>query len=1053
MQKEQSRLIYSPSDLTKFMESPFASWMDRLYKEHPDRVTPDEDSAEMKLVAEAGNKHEHVVLGNGMVESFRVEDFCHYYRQLKAGFLELMKHFDADQPPPAPDPRADHGRWQSYADKILTDCDHLAQVAGINVSQIKKLSAAGITTVATLAKAGGKPVPKLAAAVLNRLVEQADLQVQTREQCAKAKVGDLIRPVFKVLKPDQDSPRRGLELLPPHSPLDVYFDMEGFPLVEGGLEYLFGALTHDNGKPTFQDWWAHDRAEEKSAFEGFIDWAHARWKQDPAMHIYHYASYEVSAMKRLRLMERHGTREQEVDDLLRHGVFVDLYQLVRQGLRVGAPNYSLKSIELLYRDKRAGDVKTAGQSMIYYANWMASGQPRDWRQSGLLRMIRDYNEDDCLSTLQLVQWLRGLQAQRDIKFQPPAQAKPDEKKRSDKAIEAERRLKELIAAAAAKVSGQPANSEQVRITELLVHLTQFHRREAKPAWWRLFDWRDKDSDEAQDDLNSLENLALNGEQPVQVKQSLVYTYLFDPAQDTKICAGDRVVLAELTLPEAEVSEIDGGQGILKLKISKQQLNARLGGIMPRSTAIFLHKLVSPAPIDSSIWEVANAWVKAGVLPAALRRFLLRLPPELPGMNTSDSLVLSGETAADAAVRVVASMQNSALCIQGPPGTGKTTTAARMIARLLQSGKRVGVTSNSHKAIQNLLRKTNAMLSGGLKGVCAPKGGEDAQADNAALKKDCPGLVLARNSEEAAQIYTAGLIAGTAWLFAREDMKERLDYLFVDEAGQVSLANLAGMSRCAMNLVLMGDQMQLKQPIQGTHPGESGQSALNYYLQDHATIPDTLGIFLGVSYRMNPAICRFISDMAYEGRLQAAPENQAQRLALPADGAKLVRQDCGIVFSPTEHDGNTQGSDEEVARIAEIVTELLGRSLTDRDGKTRRLTLLDILFVAPYNMQVRKLQERFPDARVGAVDKFQGQEAPVVIISMCSSAGEFGSRGLEFLLDKNRVNVAISRAQTVAIVVGDPRIATTAASTVEQMEKLNLFCKLVREASGMSVRGR
>ena len=309
------------------------------------------------------------------------------------------------------------------------------------------------------------------------------------------------------------------------------------------------------------------------------------------------------------------------------------------------------------------------------------------------------------------------------------------------------------------------------------------------------------------------------------------------------------------------------------------------------------------------------------------------------------------------------------------------------------------------------------------------------------------------SEEAAQIYTAGLIAGTAWLFAREDMKERLDYLFVDEAGQVSLANLAGMSRCAKNIVLMGDQMQLEQPIQGTHPGESGQSALNYYLQDHATIPDTLGIFLGVSYRMNPDICRFISDMAYEGRLQAAPENQAQRLALPADGAKLVRQDCGIVFSPTEHDGNTQGSDEEVARIAEIVTELLGRSLTDRDGKTRRLTLLDILFVAPYNMQVRKLQERFPDARVGAVDKFQGQEAPVVIISMCSSAGEFGSRGLEFLLDKNRVNVAISRAQTVAIVVGDPRIATTAASTVEQMEKLNLFCKLVREASGMSVRGR
>jgi uncharacterized protein len=411
------------------------------------------------------------------------------------------------------------------------------------------------------------------------------------------------------------------------------------------------------------------------------------------------------------------------------------------------------------------------------------------------------------------------------------------------------------------------------------------------------------------------------------------------------------------------------------------------------------------------------------------------------------LAKPGESAPEAAERIATTMQDSTLCIQGPPGTGKTTTAAKIIANLVRAGKKVGIMSNSHKAIQNLLRATCKVMDGQMRGVYAGKGDDDgSETGNAELKQDCPRLVIAPGGPKAAEIYSDGVIGGTAWLFARDEMKDIVDYLFIDEAGQVSLANLVAVSRSTGNIVLMGDQMQLEQPIQGTHPGESGQSALNYYLQDHATIPDTLGIFLGVSHRMHPEICRFISDMAYEGRLQAADLNKNQRLALPDAGGKLVRQECGIVFSPVEHDGNTQGSAEEVGRIQEIVDELLGRVLTDRDGKTRLLNLQDILFVAPYNMQVRKLQERFRGARVGSVDKFQGQEAPVVIVSMCSSAGEFGSRGLEFLLDKNRMNVAISRAQTLAIVVGDPRIATTQASTVEQMERLNLFCKLVQETS-------
>jgi len=297
---------------------------------------------------------------------------------------------------------------------------------------------------------------------------------------------------------------------------------------------------------------------------------------------------------------------------------------------------------------------------------------------------------------------------------------------------------------------------------------------------------------------------------------------------------------------------------------------------------------------------------------------------------------------------------------------------------------------------------------------------------------------------AAGDYAGGLIAGTAWLFARDDTVERLDYLFIDEAGQVTLANVAAMSRSATNLVLLGDQMQLEQPIQGAHPGQSGSSALGYYLHGHAVIPDHLGIFLASTYRMHPLLCRFVSEMVYEGRLHPDEENERQSLHQPS-GTRWLRKNAGIQFSPVEHEGNSQCSEEEVKRVVAIVKELLRCQLTEKKGKPRALQLNDILVVAPYNMQVRKLQEALPKAaRVGSVDKFQGQQAAVVIVSMCSSFGEAGPRGLSFLLDKNRLNVALSRATTLAIVVGDPRIVNSPAGSIADVERINLYCRLVKE---------
>jgi uncharacterized protein len=317
----------------------------------------------------------------------------------------------------------------------------------------------------------------------------------------------------------------------------------------------------------------------------------------------------------------------------------------------------------------------------------------------------------------------------------------------------------------------------------------------------------------------------------------------------------------------------------------------------------------------------------------------------------------------------------------------------------------------------------------------------------------PDFVHVKGSGDAIGTFSEGVIGGTAWVFSRDDWEGQLDYLFVDEAGQVPLANVIAMSRSTKNLVLLGDQMQLEQPTQGAHPGDSRLSALQYALKDianssvdvalfHAVIPPTYGIFLGESRRMHPSVCQFISESVYEGRLGSHLNCANQKLVVP-EKAKLITKESGIVFVGVEHDGNVQQSQEEVDRIKEVYTELLGRNYTPADGGMRPLALSDFLFITPYNAQVRALQRALPpEARIGSVDKFQGQEAPVCILSLCSSFGEYGSRGLGFILDQNRINVAISRAQCLAVVVGDPRIAGTPSSSLSEMKLLNLYCKLV-----------
>lgn len=978
-----------------------------------------------------------VALGSEALARFRTNDFFYYYQALKAAFIEAHNGFDPER---IPDPAdyASHGRWSTHAQQRLVALDHLGTVATMSRSQIKKLNKAGIKTRQQLIESSAEAVPGLQTEVLERLRAQASLQQRSE---------GLQVPLFDLLPPHPERAGWGLAALPPHSPLDVFFDIEGYPLEQGGLEYLWGCTYFDeSGDRQFRDFWAHDADQEKLAFMAFIDWVYGRWLEDPGMHIYHYASYEITACR--KLMGRYGVREHEVDQLLRNGVFVDLYAVVRTGLRVGEPRYSIKNIEHLYRPGRSTDVASGGDSVVAYEAWRearrAGLEGDTWETSGMLRGLRDYNRDDCNSTEELAQWLRARQQEAGIVYDGmKAVREPELSSEVQTRVALRDRLLQLAE------QQRQTHPERAGVTENLAWMLEFHRRESKPVFWRLFDRLGRDHHELEDDIDCLANCIRTARKPflpTPRARNHAYEYRFNPDQEFKPPRDDKASFHVLGSQESLKVTYLAGDSKLDEGLMAVQCKVDPGPVI----TLIPDEYVDPASIPGAIEEVAFAWaddlVNGALTPTAIRDFLLRASPRR-GMLTGQPLVTAEEPAArlEQIIAAMQSLENSYLAIQGPPGAGKSFTAARMIGALVRQGKRVGISSNSHKAINNLLLGVarHCQDSGIVVHCRCTKDTEPGLADL--------GVECVKNTELHLQVQPACVLGSTAWGFTRPDMAGMIDYLFVDEAGQVAVANLVGMSRSTRNLVLMGDQMQLGQPTQGIHPLESGASVLDYLLHDQPIVDPALGVFLDTTYRMHPAVNRFISGAIYEGKLKAHPDNARQQIEVPVscEGStglqaplSLIDVPAGVVFVPVEHQGNTQASDEEVQVIARLANRLLGRAYTDRNANMRSLDWRDMLFVAPYNHQVGKLRQALGDqARVGSVDRFQGQEAPVVFFSLCCSDASEAPRGLEFLFDKHRLNVAISRAQVLAIVVGQPALFRTPVNSVENMARVNVLARL------------
>ena len=953
------------------------------------------------LAAIQGSMTEACVLiyGNKEQERFLIKDYFVFYQAIRKLFLEFQNAKKINDLPD-PDLYKNWGRFSEHAKKVLEEKDHLFLVADIRYSQIHKLNEAGIQTIEDLANTDVN-ISNLDQRVFERLKLQAKMQHQ-------AKTSDAIP--FTVLKNVETG--LGLSSLPPKSELDIYFDIESNPLLSKiPLHYLWGAAHEDNDEG-FDCWWAHSEGEMKTAFENFMDWTYSRWRKDPNMHVYHYGQFEINTMR--ELMGYFGTREKEVDDLLRNQVFVDLFRVIKQSLCIGAERYGLKAVEPLFREDRDTEVTSGLDSTVVYEVWSAErGDSRDHTDSDALKEIWDYNKDDCVSLITLSDWLRVIQKDEGLAYFFKVS-----KEREVEQIEASSLLDELV--------DNLASREDKPHARILSNLCLYHKRENKPAYWRLFDRLESTDEDLVSDLDCLGDLVATGEIEEVTARSSAYYYTFDPNQDTKLKRGDQIKIKQNTDISVSILEMDSSEGKIVLKSTSD---------LPSHLSLIPLNVVPARPIDSSIQEIAEAYLKKGSINKCLDNFLSRSRPHLKEDLGTD-LSSWGQDTLEAAVKVSSSLDGGYFCMQGPPGTGKTYVGSRVISSLVSQGYKIGIASNSHKAINNILEKVIDVMDENeiLGNISRIHSGQDDLYEN-------PRIQLSKTIKQAQFSEDIKIIAGVAWTFANELMIDELDYLLIDEAGQVSLANMVGMSRSCKNIILMGDQMQLSQPTQGVHPEDSGVSCLDYLLEEFATVPEDKGILLPDTYRLHSDICEFISSRVYEGRLTSIDITNKRMLHLNKD--TLLEKSSGITYVPVDHQGNEQSSPEEVSAIKNLIKDLTSAKKEDEDGVVTKIQPEDILIVSPYNHQIKLLQETLGTAfEIGTVDKFQGREAPIVIISMAASDIESAPRGAEFLLERNRLNVALSRAQTLAILVASPGLNHPSASSSAEMSLVNFYMDLV-----------
>jgi uncharacterized protein len=1006
-----------------------------------------------------------LLLGDGSVSTHRLADILPVYRKRIARLHQIVREHLADgRAVQWGDERfAACGRCDTCAAEVEAQRDVLL-VAGVRVTQRPRLVAAGISTIDDLASLPDDvEVDRIAPSTLAALRQQAQLQLA-------ASAGE--PPPVVVFNPS------ALAALPQPDPGDIFFDFEGDPLyTEGagaggagrngsggggsgghgtdqwGLDYLFGVLQTDG---EFVPFWAHTFAEEREALMAFLRDVRRRRSEHPGMHIYHYASYERTHL--LQLAARHGVGEDEVDDLLRDNVLVDLYPLVRKAVRVGSRSYSIKKLEPLYmgRELRSGEVQDAGTSIEEYAAaraLMLTGEIEEGQRR--LDEIAAYNRYDCLSTLRLRDWLlaRAADARIPVGLPAPEHRTPE--------LEPSTLRDELLALAGESavpyLSGTDATRERTAdetAAAFAAATLDYHRREQKSFWWahfaRLVDpmeaWANTRDVFVVERAEVLRNWYRDEGQRSD-HRLLRLTGQFGPGSTAK-SGGDAYLLYEFPGPFPATSGDPGARsakGVRLAEVGDDWLvvdERRQEDVVPYDD---LPSAVTPGPPPRAGTQVPaiESWCRSIVDARPewphdpVTDLLRRVVPRVRGASVAERVGRASDDSLIAEVTgTVADLDHSYLAVQGPPGTGKSYLGAHVIASLVRDRHwKIGVVAQSHAVIEHLLASvvTTAGLDGALVGKVPQSG--------AAADDRCPYTVLPKDGQlqfALDHLETGFVVGGTAWDFSNPARvpARSLDLLVIDEAGQFSLATTAASAVAARNLLLLGDPQQLPQVSQGLHPEPVDRSALGWISDGHDVLPAELGFFLPQTRRMHPALAERVSVLSYEGRLRAHPESA---------GRFLEGVPPGLHAQPVVHDGDATESVDEAERVVELVRRTLGRAWHDEHGD-RVLVEDDIIVVTPYNAQLALVRAALADAghgdvRVGTVDKFQGREAVVAIVSLAASSAEYAPRGPRFLLMKNRLNVAVSRAKWAAYLVYSPLLTEHLPHRPDGVAELSAFITL------------
>ena len=942
----------------------------------------------------------------GKIE-YRVDDYISFVRLAKKRLIDSIGIEKNTYPEPIT--HCDICNWWEECNKQRRKDDHLGFVAGMGTAQIKEVKSHEINTLEGFAN-WEIPVDftptKGTVDTYRKLREQSKVQYKGRVES---------RNIYETLDVEVE---KGFNKLPEPTKHDIYLDLEGDPMIEpGGLEYLFG--WYCEGK--YYAIWAKNEEEEKSAFEKFVSFTINKLVEEPNLHIYHYAPYETTAFK--RLMSKYATCETEIDSFLRAGKFIDLYGVVRQSVRASVEKYSIKDLEKFFGYTREMDLRTLSKLKAEYEFLLETQNLHDATKD-MIEGIQLYNQDDCVSTCHLHVWLEELRASLIANGTEITRPEIVDGEASEGINAHMERIKPIFDAL---MDGLSENSSE-RITSIdkakfiLAHMLNWYRREKKSFWWEYFRLLSMPADELIEERAALSYLQFTG-QSDKVKSSLVETYTF-PNQESDIKKN-----AKIKNQDGESVGIVDSIDLIRREVKIKKGIAKAG---QHPIAIFPFEDFPTTDKENAIIEMAEWIVENGFesdLPnyRAARDLLLRNLP-----RTNDVVIMTDnilELATDWALK----LNNSLLSIQGPPGTGKSYTASNMIISLIQANKKIGVTALSHKVITGLLEKIQLEADKiGLRINMIQKVSSGDDDDN-------PWQTFSDNAKMLSQLDTANVVAGTSFMWSTANYNDTVDYLFVDEAGQLALIDTLAISKSTKNIILLGDPQQLQQPQQGVHPEGTEVSALEHIINGHQTIASEQGVFLEETWRMHPTICDFDSEIFYENKLHARAQLRNQSII---GNTKFAGS--GLFHVSVNHKGNTNSSQEEVDTIIKIVNELTKGDIKWNDSENRQtvLTKKDIKVISPYNAQVQRIVEQVEGISVGTVDKFQGQEAPVIIYSVATSSPEDAPRGMDFLYSPNRFNVAVSRARGIFIMISNDSIFEPDCKSPKQIKLANPFCRFI-----------